>query len=320
MAFVIYSDEQTKFGYLPQPTWGTGIAADQAFRELKFPKGVFVNPNIHQDDLDLNRSSRIQDLSDIYIDAVHGPVLITAPEMLVTRARAADFLYAAMQNRVSQGAVGTGYSKVYRMNASGPDFTANAGYFFTLAQKGPITAKHLLVQDCIVKSLTLDLDRSGVGAAELVRFRDVNIIARSYLTGQTLSGTWVDTDAVYYNAKDFTLKYNDATAMSWLKFALKIDNGAEILDKVAAGTARTFFLNPAKETAVQVDITTWFNNETSSSPVDLMADYVAGTKRLYTLNSGTVDTADYWKVQFRGILRENPQGAESRQIMAPLML
>src|SRR3972149_7738237 len=123
MAFVIYPDEQTKFGYLPQTTWGTGIAADQAFRELKFPKGVFINPNIHQDDLDLNRSSRIQELGDIYIDAVHGPVLITAPEMLVTRARAADFLYAAMQNRVSQGLVGVDYPKVFRMDASRPHFT-----------------------------------------------------------------------------------------------------------------------------------------------------------------------------------------------------
>ena len=91
MAFLIYSDELTKFGYLPQTVWGTAIADDGLFREIKCPKGIFVNPNIHLVDLDLNRASRIQDLADVYIDAVGGTPMLTIPEMLVSRARAADF-------------------------------------------------------------------------------------------------------------------------------------------------------------------------------------------------------------------------------------
>lgn len=317
MAFIIHSDERVEFGYLPQAAWDTPAADNGLYRELKFPKGVFVNENVQRSDLDLNRSSRIQNLADVYTDALSGPVMLTAPEMLVSRARFADFIFAVTQNRVSQGA-GPGFTKQYKLHASQPDFTANEGYFFTLAQKPVLTAKHLKVRDCVVKSLTIDIDKSGVGDALLVRFRDVQILGRRAEVVD-FTGAWVATDTNRYNASSFTIEDNDATAIDWMRFSLSIDNGAEPLDKDANGYPKTFFLNPPKMGVARATIGLWYNAATLGVQ-DYEALYRAGTARLFSIERGTAGNLDHIKISLRGIIQDTPKGAEGRRLTMPLNL
>lgn len=313
-----YSNELIKFGYLAQTVFGTAQGDAAAYKEIKCPKGIFVNPSVSHEDLDLNRASRIQDIRDVYVDGTSGPVLLTIPEMICSRARVADFLYAAMENRINQDTGPNNFQKQFKMHASQPDFISNAGYFFTLAQKSPQQQNSIKVTDCVIKSLDIDIDRSGIGMRRLVRFRNVNVLGRIHAANANFSGVWVDTDTNYYKAESFTISENivPQTHGSWLGATVSIDNGAEPLDVASTGNARTWFLNPPKMGAVRATFRMFFTAEETY----LMASYRAGTQHSFQIVRGTPLALDYWSIKLGGIVQENPQGTEERKIITPVTL
>src|SRR3990167_10253865 len=112
MAFTIYSDERQKWYYAAESTFGTPIAlSSSAYKGVDFEKGNLPRFGTKKSNLQLNRASRVLSLTDLYNDNYSGPFEIPFT-MLCTLDRAADFLYAFFQNKVSEGLVGTGYSKV----------------------------------------------------------------------------------------------------------------------------------------------------------------------------------------------------------------
>ena len=317
MAFSVFSDEQDEFGYLVETTWGTAIADSGLFKRIKFPKGTKIDIPIVNSDLDLNRSARQLDLADIHTDNYSGPITVTVPELIVTKDRLADLLYSLMQNKVSEGAA-TAFAKVFKYNTSQPDFDNDAGYFFTMAYKPPVASKHIKITSCIVKEMTLELDKSGKGQDNLMRIRNLVILGKKHALGSNFTGTWVDPGTSYYNAWDFTYKYNDASAMEWQKFSIKMDNGAEPIDKDSDGTPKSFFLNWPK-LGQSADVTHWYNANTTGTIVDILSDYNAGTARLYSIiTSIAVGTDGNIKITFYGKINSNPQGSENRQMTVPV--
>jgi hypothetical protein len=316
MAFVVYSDEKDEWGYLPETTWGTSNGAAGNYRRIKFPKGTRIDSWVTHDDLDLNRAARQQVLADLFSENYSGPVRVSVPEVILTLDRAADLLYACLQNRVSQGAASL-YLKQYKAHLSQPDFAANAGYFFTLAYNPPVSAKGCLITSCIVQSLELEWDKTGKGGQNLVRVRNLVIVGKKIAIGQTMSGTWVDEGTTRFNPHDFTYKYNDSDAMEWARFTLSVNNGAEPIDKDTDGTPKSFFLNWPKD-GLRAEAMHWYNANTTGTIVDLLSDYNAGTSRLYSIQTSAAnDASGHLKIQFYGKLAETPMDAQNRHMMAP---
>jgi hypothetical protein len=324
MAFVTYSDNLFEIGYLAETTWGTGNIASANFKIVKTPRGVFVDPKVVSTDLDHNRATRIQVVEDIYADKLTGPVEIRIPEMIVTKESFADFLYSCMQNKVSEAAL-TPYQKEFRMHASQPDFTANAGMFLTLAwNTTAIAGKGIIVTSCIVKEMDIEIDKTKDRVGAMVKLRNVVILGKTMLgaTGTTFSGTWVAQSTNYYFANAFTFKYNDTTAMSWSKFTLHLDNGAKIQDIDTDGTPKTFYLNPPKMGIVTAHVETWYNTETTSTPVDIEADHLAGTVRWYSIQTGSTGVSGFIKILLNAIIKadSNPKGNTDNLMTVPIDL
>jgi len=316
MAFVTYSDERDSWGYLYEAAFGTPNADNAAFKTIKFPKGVRVETGTTVTNLELNREARQPAATDLYVDDDSGPVRVTVPEFIITKDRLADLLYACLQNKVSEGAA-TAYAKIFKVNVGGPDFTADAGYFFTLAYKSPITAKDMLIHSCIVKEMTFTLDKSGTGDQNLAKVSLV-ILGKKLEINQTLTGTFVAQGTSRYSAHDFTYNYNDATAVPWQSFTIKLDNGAVAQDKDTDGTPMTWHLEWAGENSGTVDVVHWYTADTTGTTVDLIADRMAGTVRRNSITTSTaVGTDGGLKFDFYGKLKEDPNGNQNKLMMTP---
>jgi hypothetical protein len=262
-------------------------------------------------------------LADIHVDNYSGPVRITVPEMIAEKVLLGDLLYACLQNRVSEGG-STAYQKVFKCHLTQPDFTAidppTGGYFFSLMYWSPVSAKSFIISSCIVKEMTIEFDKSGRGDQNLVKIKNLVILGQKITTGITKSGTWVAAGTSYYNAHDFSYKYNDATALEWLRCAVKIDNGAEALDKTTDGYPYTWFLNWGANT-VNLEATHWYNANTTGTVVTLLTDYTGGTSRAYSIVSDTADSADgHLKFVIYGKITNFPLATEDRKITAPVVI
>ena len=316
MAFVTFSDEQDQWGYLYESTFGTANADSANYKLVKFPRGTKIETNVVLSDLGHNRSARQPESADIHVDNYSGPVRVTVPDFVISKDRLSDFYYACLQNKVSEGAAAN-YAKVFKPHLSQPDFTANAGYFFTLVHISPVTGKSELVTSCIVKEFGFDLDKTGTGDANLGKSSLV-ILGKSLTLGKTLTGSFVSQGTSYYNAHDYTYNYNDSTALAWQKFSLRIDNGAEPLDKDTDGTPKSWALKWGSDWG-KVDLTHWYNADTTGTVVNLMADRKAGTVRLNSISTSTaVGTDGNHKISFYGIQNQDPNGTDNRQLVAPV--
>ena len=314
MAFVTYSDEQDQWGYLYESTFGTANADSANYKLVKFPKGTKIETGVILTDLEHNRSARQPESADIHVDN-YEPIRITVSDFVISKDRIADFLYACLQNKVSEGAAAN-YAKVFKANTSQPDFTANAGYFFTLAYIQPVTGKSALITSCIVKEFNFKLDKTGTGDQNLGKVSMV-ILGKKLTQAQTLSGTFVAQGTTYYSAHDFTYNYNDATAFPWMSFELKIDNGAEMLDRDTDGTPKSWAVKWGSDWA-SVDVRHWYGADATGTVVNLLSDRTAGTTRLNSISTSTaVGTDGNLKFSFYGKLKEDPNGSENRQMIAP---
>ena len=319
MAFTIYTDEQSRIGYSRESTFGTPIADGGAFKEMIVPRGVFIDPVVVKSDLDQNRSSRVIQLADLFNDNFTGPVLCTVPEMICTKDRFADMLFACTQNKVSEGLTGVGFSKVFNLHSSQPDFTANAGYFFTLGWRGPVAAKHLKITSCIVRKMEIDIDKSATGEKNLVYLKNVEIIGKKLATGSTFSGTWTaPAIAGVFNSHAFVFTdiTNSNATPAWLKFNLKLENGAKALDRDTDGTPKTWYLDPPRIGMASIHMEHWYNGDAATR--DFLAALVGNTNLNAKLVTGTADTNGYLSINWYGVVQGNPQSSDNKQMMTPV--
>jgi len=317
MAFTFYSDEQDKWGYLAESTWGTPQAASANFKTIKFPKGTKVEDYVVTTNLELNRAARQPESADLHTDEVSNGVRVTVPELLVTRDRLADLLYACLQNRTSQGGAAL-YLKEYKVNTSQPDFDNDAGYFFTLAYSPPVAGKMITITSCIVKELAFEWDKSGEGKDNLVKITNLVILGKKLTKDLTESGSWVAEGTNRFNAYDFTVKFNDSTAMEWLRCMIKLDNGAQPIDKDTDGSPKSFDLKWGDGT-LAFELLTWYNANTTGTIQDVHDDYHDGTTRRYSIQTTQDNTGDgHFKVTFYCRINAMPQGTEERNMMVPI--
>lgn len=317
MAFVIHSDESHKFYYQLETTFGTAIGLDQAtFKALEFEKGQFFDLGITKTNLNQNRASRVLSLVDLFHDNFSGPVGFTGTTYL-SKDRVADMLYLVTQNRVSQGAVGTGYQKVFRLHASQPDFTANAGAFATMIWKSPESGGDARFTSGILKELNLTFDKSGSGESSLVK-ATMTWIFKKYEIDQTFSGSGAARDitlAYRAHAFDMDLTFVGAGISSavWDKFSLTINNGASGLSKDANGNPVTYFLNPG-EAGLKASAEVWY----TGAYLEALTDFSAGNTVTISVETGSNNTDGHLLIVGKGTITNTPLAAANGQLRIPI--
>jgi hypothetical protein len=301
-----------------ETTFGTPIAlSGTAYKAIEFQKGQFFDLGINKSNLQLNRSSRLLSLVDLFHDNFSGPVGYTF-ETYCSKDRIADFLYMVTQLKVSEGAVGTGYSKVFRMHASQPDFTANAGAFCTMIWDSPESGKDARFTSGILRDLTLTMDKSGTGESNLVKMSGT-FIFKKYEVDQTYSGTAAARNiALAYKAHEFAMDLTfNAVGINdgqWERFSLTLANNAIGLDKDANGYPVTYFLNPADSLKASLEV--WYTGVYTNA----LTDFAAGNTVALTMTKGTVDTDGYFLISLNGKITNNPFSSGNSQLRVPIEL
>ena len=87
------------------------------------------------------------------------------------------------------------------------------------------------------------------------------------------------------------------------------------------GTLKTWFL-AWPHGACKVTVEHWYNAETTGTPIDLLADHVAGTATLYSLGNSIADaTLHNLKLSFYAKVEGNPNPeAKNKQMTVPTTL
>jgi hypothetical protein len=318
MAFVIHSDEQHKILYGRETTFGTPLALDAtSYKGIEFEKGQFFDLGINKSNLNANRSSRLLSLVDLYHDNYTGPVGYSFTTYL-SKDRAADLLYAITQNKVSEGGGETARQKVFRMHASQPDFSANAGYFATMIWDSPETGKDARLTSGILRELTLTWDKTGAGESNLVKASGVWLF-KKYEIDQTFTGSGTARDmTLAYKAHDFsmhlTLSSGEITSANWSKFSLTLTNNAVAIDRDSNGYPVTYFLNPGEGLKASAEV--WY----TGNYVTALTDYASGATVKVELIKGTTSTDGYFAVVANGKLTRTPLSTDNNMMRIPIEL
>lgn len=306
MAFTITSDEKGKWYYAPEATFGTAIAMSAtSWKEVKFAKTEYPAMGVQVDNLDNNRASRVYTLADRYVDNFSGPAEVSF-SMPMTIDRVSDFLYGVTQYRVSQGA-GSAYQKVFKAHASQPDFTANAGYFFSLlwVPQEFTTTRCVRYTSCILRNLNITLGK-GKGQANIARMSGT-ILAKKVEIDQNFSGSGTAQGTTWIRALDFTPTLTLVAsggdvefAPNWREFTLSIDNGAVGVDLDSSGNPVTYYLNPGMGLKATLGI--WLD----TNSYEALYSRRNGSAITLILSKGSDGVTGYHRMAVKGYLASDP--------------
>jgi len=295
MPFIIHSDESHRFYYGMESTFGTALGLSAATKELVIERGQFVDLGIGKTFLDLNRQSRIPTIGNFFHDNFTGPVGLGF-NSYGTKDRLADLLYLVTQNRVSQGAVGTGHQKIFRPHASQPDFTLNAGAFATGIWKSPAGLDVRLTSG-ILRELSLTFQKGAAGEANLIKVGGMWLFKKYELPVTYTGMPAVQDISLAYRAHAFVLSIGSMSInpANWSRFTLNIRNNAVGIERDSSGNPVTYFLNPG-ENALTVSGEFWYNTTYGLA----LTHFAAGTTFTFGLSTGTINTDGYINITGNG--------------------
>ena len=112
----------------------------------------------------LNRGKNMVSVSDAYMTENAQTQRYEIPEFICPINNLSQFLYGVCQN-VSEGAT-TPFVKTYTMDGSvDPDFSSDAGFFFTLLIAQPIASESQKLTSCVFEKLTIKISPENGGRA-----------------------------------------------------------------------------------------------------------------------------------------------------------
>jgi len=211
-----------------ESTFGTPIGDDAAYKRLNildnnvpsFDPNEFLDNNIR------NRGTNIIDINDYYTTDDGMWQSYSIPQNVGNSTILKHMLYAACQT-VSEGAT-TPYVATYTMNgATKPDFSSNAGYFFTLLVKEPFASFSKKLTSCVLQDLTINLSPDNGGR---LLWSGTAITGKGYSgvanpSGENWNATAFDSVAApnFHNATASTLSINSQDCV-WYSAELNIAN------------------------------------------------------------------------------------------------
>ncbi len=158
MAMTHYSISDCAVYLVPQTTWGTaGLDATAGIRIPCEPAHFeFGDKEVK---MDKALTVRTDDKQDYYTHQKGVTPTVTLKGYLVEDLMA-RLLYAHFQS-VTEAAA-TPYGKTFVYHATQPDFTANAGHFFTLIMWNGVASLAYKISDCIIPHLNFSCEPGGM--------------------------------------------------------------------------------------------------------------------------------------------------------------
>ena len=157
MAIIVGVPQDIKYGIFEQAAWGTVAPDDSDATELNV-EHITVDRDVKLREFNHAHANR----NPIYTDKGHDGQY-AQPKFTVkgpyTKAVCDYFLFGCFQSVTEADT--TPFGKTFVYHATQPDFSVDAGFFFTLFQQFPTAGTTWKVKDCIVQKLTLTLDRAG---------------------------------------------------------------------------------------------------------------------------------------------------------------
>ena len=213
---------ECSLGLAQQTTWGIGALDNAAFTEIKVDKPI-ITPDIKSRIDPVDRGVRYQDIEDINADQIGSLPKFSVNLSMLRKTDIAFLLYSFFQ-QVTEGA-STPFSKAFTFHTTQPDFSANAGAFFTAILKSPIASSSWKIIDAICTKLNFKVSPGGLLSctADFTGRGAVSFVSNP-------SGTWTIGADNFYNFEDIArMTYNFAGAISPQIGALEIELTQDII-------------------------------------------------------------------------------------------
>jgi len=222
-----------------QPTFGSALADNALYYEL-LCEPLVIDHDVLTIQGNSQYGNRYKD-TDQLIVSEYGAMPKVTIKGIATNGMLSRLMYAFFQN-VSEGATSP-YAKTYTFGTQQPDFTLNAGYFFTLVNKMPLASAQEKICDCILGKLTLTCKPNGVleYTAEVYGRGAVNMVAN--LNG-SLSTAYLHTAGVadfwkYENMNYHAIAFNQSTDITFnLNGELSIEYSQDVIPVGSTGSGK----------------------------------------------------------------------------------
>jgi len=159
-----HSSLEASAGFLAETTFKTAQADSSNFTLFEFVGGSIpaFQPSYDSDTTRKNDGNTTMDVDDFFYTSNGVWQTLSLPDFYASSDVLANMLYAVCQT-VSEG-VGSPYVKTYTLNGSvDPDFSSDAGYFFTYLENGPIASESQKITSCVVDELQIKVGPDNQG-------------------------------------------------------------------------------------------------------------------------------------------------------------
>jgi len=237
----VYAPSQFRLAIAEETTFGTPNTTQSAFYELDIlsPTQPDMASGVVEDVRKRADGKRVMSHTDTY-RASTGGLYVIPFECIVTNVTADLLIYGVMQDIVSEE-VGTPFQKIFEFdpNTTGPDFSANAGKFFTVLGADP--AEPWRATSCVLRNVTFSSNPGTNGgrltaSGEFVTGFDIVIAAVT-----ATPASWVSPGVGYFPFQVYTACTVGGAAMVPYSYSVTFNNGAVRVGH-AAGVAQTYHM------------------------------------------------------------------------------
>jgi len=152
MAIAVYTSTDEKWSFAEQTTWGTAVG-DSAAQVGILTEGFGINSEINFRNPPRARAQRYSHTNDVVADT-KGVVFNSDGANGPGVKDYIDYLFYGVMQNVTESS-GTPFQKTFTFGQTQPDFSANAGIFFTLWNKAQVASTSQKLYDAIISELTL---------------------------------------------------------------------------------------------------------------------------------------------------------------------
>jgi len=253
MAMTIYTSSDEQWCFAEQVTWGTAIAPSTAGIGL-LTESFGVDSAINFNNPNIARAQRYSGLTDLKQDQ-KGIVYQTEGMNLPALTDNFDFFLYGLFQRVSEGAP-SARIKSFSFPQTQPDFTDNAGKFYTLWNVQPVGSTDKQLYDAIVSELVLSC---APESNEGILWVAPTFVGRYHSDTQNYSGTITYPTPSSVNQKYFydlaTIEIDDtAVIIGDAGFTLTLRNNAQRIGVDTANNVFNSFVLPRYDVELNLQI------------------------------------------------------------------
>lgn len=298
MAVSFYNVHDQNFAIVDQAGWGTSVATNAAGKGIHCP-GFDIPAQFRLIEPVRARAQRYNHPNDLEASVSGLMTEFTLPAHPFLKDQGDYWLYAVMQN-VTEGAA-TPYQKANTFGQFQPDFTADAGLFFSLVGKQPVATTSQRLEDCICSQVVL---RCSPTADDGLLMVEPTVIGRVQTDVFNYTGTVTYPDAVegtdFFDFWNLTSEFlTTGIILGDDGFTITISNNAKPVGNDTAGKFTTYGLQ--KYTVVTEIQALW-----DATVRTQMVKGVAGTEsQNIDLYWGTTGTDAYLNFTSRGKFRDS---------------